>query len=841
MDFSQLPLPKVAKASTDPFKIFGALPRLEGAPNDLWRGQADALAEWNENREESDLLLSLNTGAGKTLVGLIIAKSFCNEGLDNVLYVCPTIDLVRQTAEQAKSVGIDVTTRTQGDFDNDLFESGKTFCITTYAAAFNGLSALRRKHFPDAVIFDDAHVAEAMMRGAFTLSISRKSHESLFQAISGLYRPHFRDLNRETTYAEALEQMSPVPKSILVPPDISRSTATQLSALLKSAGVQTDSDLKYPYQHLKDHLDQCAIIFRAGKLDITPPFLPSLALDIFNNRVRRVYLSATLHNKADIVRAFGREPTKIIEPKNDAGNGERLIIFNRGINQGSFDANFAARLKQKHKVLAALPSYHAAQAWSELGQPPSPDRFSQDLDAFRKSSKGAFILISRVDGIDLPNETCRLMVIDGIPRSDSLLEKFQFEYLHMRNFAASRIANRLVQLFGRINRGRSDYGAFLISGRELNIWLNNDKYVSLLPDLLRNQILLGRTVQDGMKITNLDSVEKLLDTVLLSKPRDVNWLDYYSRFLEANEIEHKASERAQKAEQRNFAAAKAEAIYAKHMWQRSYPEARGALDEIVADTARADEKLAGWHNLWIGATLHHEGAVDEGRYYFAQARGQLGSNLYLDTGSIGITQASQPAPNQPIVEQSLQLVSLGRESYTKAFGRLQSQLEPLNGGTPNQMEEAFRELGAVLGFSSTRPDNEYNTGPDVMWVAHDNRLAIGLELKTDKLADSQYMKSEISQALDHDSWMSKNAGSESTIGVVLIGPDAGVSVQANPTDRLFSAKLEVAASIRDRFLGIIQDTFKLPVGSRREFLEKSFSEGWRFNDIAKQFCKKPLA
>jgi transposase InsO family protein len=51
-----------------------------------------------------------------------------------------------------------------GRYSNDLFESGRTFCITTYQALFNGLSSIRRNHFPGAVLFDDAHVAEAMLR-----------------------------------------------------------------------------------------------------------------------------------------------------------------------------------------------------------------------------------------------------------------------------------------------------------------------------------------------------------------------------------------------------------------------------------------------------------------------------------------------------------------------------------------------------------------------------------------------------------------------------------------------------------------------------------------------------
>jgi superfamily II DNA or RNA helicase len=138
MDFSKLGSTKKAAAPTDPIKIFETLPSLSGTFNDLWRGQDKALNEWNTARKKNDVLVSLNTGAGKTIVGLLIAQSLVNEGLDNVLYVCSTIDLVKQTSEEASRIGMEHSTRTQKRFSNDLFETGKAFCITTYAALFNG-------------------------------------------------------------------------------------------------------------------------------------------------------------------------------------------------------------------------------------------------------------------------------------------------------------------------------------------------------------------------------------------------------------------------------------------------------------------------------------------------------------------------------------------------------------------------------------------------------------------------------------------------------------------------------------------------------------------------------
>ena len=151
MDFSKLHGTSRRIAPTDPTKIFETLPSLADTPNDLWRGQASALTGWNGVRDKQDVLVTLNTGAGKTIVGLLIAQSLVNERIENVVYVCATIDLVRQTAREADRIGIDYTTRTEGQFSNGEFESGQAFCITTYAALFNGHSAIRRSHFPGAI------------------------------------------------------------------------------------------------------------------------------------------------------------------------------------------------------------------------------------------------------------------------------------------------------------------------------------------------------------------------------------------------------------------------------------------------------------------------------------------------------------------------------------------------------------------------------------------------------------------------------------------------------------------------------------------------------------------
>lgn len=821
-DFSKLAIPSASATQSDPYKIFAGLPRLEGAPNDLWSGQSEALSEWNKSRSNTDVLVSLNTGAGKTLVGLLIAKSLCNEGLENVLYVCPTNDLVKQTASQARGIGIEVTTRIGSRYDNDLFEIGKTFCITNYNAVFNGLSSLRRKHFPDAIIFDDAHVAEANMRDAFTLQVRSDKNQTLHSTLTNLFLHPFRLLGREGEYRDALDISRP-PTAVLIPPDVVRANLGQIEAAFRSAGAGSDEQMKYAYQHLKDHLSICAIVIRSNVIELTPPFLPSLALDVFSKKLRRVYLSATLQNKADMVRAFGRSPNIVIEPRNDAGNGERLIIAERGLISATIDSRFGQSIQQKHKVLIAVPSYKQAKQWESLSTPPDVTTFSESLEEFRRSKSGSFVLVNRVDGIDLPHDSCRVMILDGIPKSEGLLERYQFEYLDMNTFASSRIANRLVQLFGRINRGRADYGAFLIAGRELNIWLAKDKNIALLPDLLRKQILLGRTVQSGMSINTLESASALLDTVLLSKPRDQGWLSFYSQYLNSEDVSQEKTDRALRTEERNLEAAKAEAIYAKCMWERDFTTARTALDSIVAETARADEKLAGWHNLWIGAALDQEGDTGQSQLYFARARGQLGLNLVVSTGVVGLPDAAQISTRR-IVAQSLMMTNLGRETFSKQFTKLTDQLSVIGTGTSAQTEEAVRLLGDILGFSSSRPDNDDDTGPDVLWRDLDTNLVLGIELKTDKLPESSYSKAEISQSLDHLSWISDNLQGSTSLGCLIVGPAVGHQSQANPTESLYYTETSAFSALRDEVLAILRDAYERPMQDRANFLDAATQE-----------------
>ncbi|MDK2763367.1 MAG: DEAD/DEAH box helicase family protein [Alteromonas macleodii] len=835
MDFSKLSGVATSKKVTDPIKLFEQLPNLPGTPNDIWRGQNEALSQWHENRDKKDVLVELNTGAGKTLVGLLIAQSLVNEGLQNVVYVCATVDLVKQTAKEAQKIGISCTLRVDGRYDNELFESGKAFCITTYHALFNGYSSIRRRHFPEAIIFDDAHVSEQVLRSCFTLHFSKHNRGDLYNEVVELFKSHFSELDKAGEFRNS--QGEGQSKVVMATPCGVQERRAQLTEIFNRHKVYDDSELKYAYEYLKDRLDRCAVLFGYGQIEITPPFLPSLALDCLEAPIRRIYLSATLNYKSDFIRAYGRQPDQIISPHNDAGNGERLILSSSKLEE-SIHGSALEKLVDNHKVLIASPSYASAKdKWEQLGQPPSPENFSTELNNFREADNGAFILVQRVDGIDLPHETCRVMVIDGLPTGASLIEKYQWEFLRMTNVFAAKMANRLAQLFGRINRGRNDYGVFVISDKELSVFLNNDRYVALLPELIQKQLLLGRTVQEGMGISNLEALHTTVDTVL---GRDASWLDYYTANIHGLDIEEDKQIRTEQIEEVMTASALAEAEYAKSFWEGDIPSAISALEGQIEKTLRADTPLAGWYNNWLGGLYKATGDLESAKSAYNRARERLGRNLFVPNINVG--QVLNDYPLNAFGQSLLNLLTIAsEEKYAKQLRIVNKELEFLQGGSPNQCEASVRALGELLGFHSTRPDNDEGTGPDVLWLDDENETALAFELKTDKKPENDLPKRDVGQGHDHISWVSDNYPTYRLLELSFVGDFENTDARANPNELMSKMKLAELEGLKNRVMALIDDIRRaLPIERYNIVFEETSKEHWSLEDLLQTLASTPI-
>ena len=753
MSFSDIPKLSSKPAPSDPFEIFSRRPSLPGTPNDLWGGQRDALQDWVKSRKRHDVLISLNTGSGKTMLGTLIAQSMANEKVGKCVYVCSTIDLVIQTEREAKKLGISPTTYHGRNFSNSDFEQGKTFCITTYPSVFNAQTTFK-KHNVGSFVFDDAHVAEKAIRDAFTLNISRGIYPDLFGRVARILSPAFAAAGQSFKLKEILDQRDN--SIVLVPPMSTLQSSDEISEEIRKIDLKNNLELLFPYLCLRDKIKLCAITISGWNIEISPPFLPSAITFPFSQQnMRRVYLSATLQTQAEFARAFGKKPDVTIAPETDAGNGERCILFGQSVPDEDTGPKLVGAIKAKHKVVIACRSYPDAKPWENLAAIPKREEFSNALEAFRNAPTGAFVLVARVDGIDLPDDTCRVMLIDDLPSGYSQVERFQIEYCAMTSLASTKLASRITQVFGRINRGRKDYSVFILRGRQLNNWLNDSENTALLPELLQKQLLLGEQISSIM-LRNKTHVA-VLDVMNRVLARDPDWIKTYGDRIAEAELSSGARASAREKDVLLTEAALAEADAMAIAWQGDFVSATAILAETADKAAIADARLAGWHNLWLGWFYELAGDGVAAAAEYTRARSRLGGAVYLPK-----PEASKIATGQKLSLRGSRLFDLLSEEHVSRFDKeiahISRRFEPLakQGATSAQHEETTRALGEALGFTSSRPDNVYRTGPDVLWIDEEQKGALLFELKTLQNGNNPITKKAVGQGHDHIQWVKEN-------------------------------------------------------------------------------------
>lgn len=100
--------------------------------------QADVLDVWYARRQAKDLTLKMNTGGGKTVVGLLCLQSSLNENVKPAVYITPDSFLVNQVLDEAKALGIPAT----DDEKDPDFLAGRAILVANVWKLFNARSVL---------------------------------------------------------------------------------------------------------------------------------------------------------------------------------------------------------------------------------------------------------------------------------------------------------------------------------------------------------------------------------------------------------------------------------------------------------------------------------------------------------------------------------------------------------------------------------------------------------------------------------------------------------------------------------------------------------------------------
>jgi Rad3-related DNA helicase len=91
------------------------------------------------------------------------------------------------------------------------------------------------------------------------------------------------------------------------------------------------------------------------------------------------------------------------------------------------------------------------------------------LERWRSQQGGqkTIVLVNRYDGIDLPDDACRILVFDSKPYSESLIDLYQEACRPDSGATLMRTIRTVEQGTGRSVRGEKDYCVAVVIGTDL--------------------------------------------------------------------------------------------------------------------------------------------------------------------------------------------------------------------------------------------------------------------------------------------------------------------------------------------------------------------------------------
>ena len=806
VDFAKLRDQRKQPEPTDPLAIFQRLPKPQNI-NDLWDGQSKALSAWNDRRKQNDLVIKLNTGGGKTLVGLLIGQSLLNELHEPVLYLCPNNQLVEQTVEKAAEVGISAV-QYGGALDAD-FVNAKALLVGPYHALFNGLSRFgvigtgREPVKVGAIICDDAHAALGVVRDAFTISIRKveksqenQNGEDLYSEVAARFRGDFDAIARLGSFDDIVERGD---HGVLeVPYSAWRAKSNEVRELI--AREHADA-YKFQLPLLRDYFDFCHCLISARDVSITP-FQPLVHLfPSFAECKRRIFMSATIADDSSIIRTFDTDPKSVqgpIIPTSLAGVGERMILAPSLMSLKdepiaavkAIVKNVAAKFAGA--VVLVQSETHAKKQWSDVATVAIGNDVAGAVKQLRTgTSKGPFVFPNRYDGLDLAGDACRLLVLDGLPGMMVTYDLFRAETLRGNSSINVSLAQRIEQGLGRGTRGAGDYCVVILVGKDLTSWISRSASLALMTPSTRAQVQMGNEISKSITSTN-----ELYKTALQCLTRNKEWVRYHAETL---------ADRTEKplVDNQAIEVARRERLFLKLAIGRDFDAAIRMLTDLTEQNANMDRHTRGWLLQMAGRAAALAGKND--------LSDQLQRSAY-DANSLLVPPVAQPA-YQPLVEIGDQIANVLQEVTKFAlrkgilddFEATVAYLTPA--ATSNQFEDALKRFGELLGFKAQRPEHEFRIGPDVLWLTG-NEYGFVVECKHRKDAKNPLVKDEHGQLLTSIGWTQREYPKRKFSGFIVHPTTAATApAAADNTNVLTQAKLgDLVATTRQFYLELCGST-----------------------------------
>jgi len=762
VDFKKRIAKGQAIAAVNPLELYESLDRASDK-GPLRDAQSAVLREWHSRRRsQRDVIVKLHTGQGKTLIGLLILQSKLNEGVAPAVYLCPNNFLVEQTATQAKQFGLKCVIP-----DPELpaeFLDGKAILVTSVQKLFNGLTKFglgARSEKVGAIVMDDAHACIDAIREQCMIRLS--SERQPYSDILDLFGTELEKQGLGT-YADIRnnrrDALLPVPYWEWM------DRRAEIAGIL-SKNLMLD-EVKFSWPLLKDSIQDCFCVISGTGLEIVP-YLPPLHLfGSYANASHRVFMSATVTNDSFLIKGLGLSEDVVKAPlvyEKERWAGEKMILIpsliDGSLTRQQLVPHFAKPLQKRgFGIVVLAPSTYGCQDWGKYGATIA-DR-KTIIEEVAKLIKGerdnVLVIVNRYDGIDLPDSSCRILILDSKPHSDNLVDQYTESCRPNSEAIATRTARIIEQGLGRSVRGEKDYCVFVLVGPSLIKTLRTTGDRALFSPQTRTQIEIGLRIADFAKEDASASAEPyktLVELINQCLKRDASWKEYYTEEM------NKVVPQSEQPRMLNVFAAELEA---ESLYQGGNNDGAVSTIQKLLDEHVKDRNDRGWY------------LQEMARYTYPQSKSksnelQIGAhtiNRYLLRPKHGMQVQRMELLPQKRVEGIISWIQ-SFDSFEQLQLAVDEILDNLRFGVDaDDFETAVDRLASALGFQGQRPDKEWKEGPDNLWAVRAGEYLL-IECKSEvDLKRSEINKSESGQMNNAIAWFQRHYTGAKAKNVMII-------------------------------------------------------------------------
>lgn len=725
--------------------------------------------------DHPDVALQLPTGSGKTLVGLLIAEWRRKKFKERVVYLCPTRQLVNQVVDQANNrYGLSVTgftgqARSYLPEQKAAYQNIESIAVTTYNSLFNVNPYFKEA---DIVIIDDAHAAESYFSQMWSVHVSAlfPGHAAVHRALCLVLGKYLDPLSFSRLQGEAN-----IPADVAwidkFPTPVFCKLHNEIAAILDTHAAALD--LRYSWSLLRDHLHSCHLYLGNGELLLRPIVVPTWTHEPFKRPKQRLFMSATLGAGGDLERLTGRRLIKRI-PIPDGwdrqGVGRRYFIFpERTLTEDEIPNLRHSLMACAGRSLVLVPSDNRKNILSEEIERSigfisfDASMLETSKTKFVNEKNAVAIIANRYDGIDFPDDDCRLLFVESLPKAANLQEKFIMSRMGATVLYNERVQTRVLQSIGRCTRSLQDYSAVVITGEDLVDYIADPRRRKYFHPELQSEIEFG--VSQSTNTTADDLLE--------------NFSIFIENGKEWEEVNRSIVDLRQKYQQESFPAlvdlANAvpfEIDYYQALWSGDFDVASYAAEKILSELKHSD--LQGYRALWYyqyAAALQMSGMEEKARIFYAKAKSAAPNIRWLvDLAKNQKIEESGSSKSDPVLLEQIEQLESQLAHLGTTFDRRYTAFEKsiLDGLTSrgSAFEEAQRKLGQLLGFNSKKEESEGS--PDPYWIVGD--ICIVFEDYVDAKDTTPIDVKKARQVASHPTWIrSKNVVSDTaTIYPVLV-------------------------------------------------------------------------